>query len=123
MSVHVGVIAIAQIVSQMRFGTGGMEVVLNIILMIDNNKARVQPGNLLVCSEPSPFRVEPKIKVAEFRVAPVWIWFWCIRVSRLLLYSPVNRWWYRRRQQLFKLIRKARNVVVALGESLFLWIR
>jgi hypothetical protein len=44
---------------------GGMEVVLDIILAIHDNKPRVQTGNLLVGSELSLFRVEPEIKVTK----------------------------------------------------------
>jgi len=69
------VISIAQVVGQVQFGTGGMEVVLNIILTIHDNKPRVQTGNLLIGSKPSTFRVESKIKITKILVAPVGIGF------------------------------------------------
>jgi hypothetical protein len=78
------VIAIAQVISQVQFSTRGMEVVLNIILMIHNNKPQVQTGNLLVSSKPSAFRDKPKIKITKIPVTPVGIWFWGIEVARLL---------------------------------------
>jgi hypothetical protein len=69
------VVTIAQVVGQVQFSTGGMEVVLDIILAIHDNKPQVQTGNLLVGSELSLFRVEPEIKVTKIHVAPVGIWF------------------------------------------------
>jgi hypothetical protein len=75
---------IAQVVGQVQFSTGGMEVVLDIILAIHDNEPRVQTGNLLVGSEPSLFRVEPAIKVTKIHVAAVGIWFRDVRVTRLL---------------------------------------
>jgi hypothetical protein len=57
------VVTIAQVIGQVQFSTGRMEVVLDIILAIHNDKPRVQTGNLLVGSKPSLFRVEPEIKV------------------------------------------------------------
>jgi hypothetical protein len=56
---------IVQVIGQVQFSTGGMEVVLNIILTIHNNKPRVQTDNLLVSSKPSAFRVKPKIKITK----------------------------------------------------------
>jgi hypothetical protein len=61
-----------------------MEVVLDIILAIHDNKPQVQTGNLLVGSEPSLFRVKPEIKVTKIHVAPVGIWFQDVQVARLL---------------------------------------
>jgi hypothetical protein len=101
-----------------------MEVVLNIILMIHNNKPQVQTGNLLVSSKPSAFRDKPKIKITKIPVTPVGIWFWGIEVTRLLEIH-INHWlgWLigSRWQQLFKLIHKARNMVVSLWGCLLLW--
>jgi hypothetical protein len=119
------VVTIAQVIGQVQFSTEGMEVVLNIILTIHKNKPRVQTGNLLVSSKPSAFRVKPKIKITKIPVAPVGIWFQDIQVARLLEIH-IDHWlgWLigSRQQRLFKLICKARNMVVALGGCLLLWI-
>jgi hypothetical protein len=116
---------IVQVISQVQFSMGGMEVVFNIILVIHNNKLRVQTGNVPVSSKPSAFRVKPKIKITKITVAPVVIWFWDIQVTRLLEIH-IDCWlgWLigSRWQRLFKLIRKARNVVVTLGGCLLLWM-
>jgi hypothetical protein len=102
-----------------------MEVVLNIILMIHNNKPQVQTGNLLLSSKPSVFRDKPKIKITKIPVAPVGIWFWGIEVLRLLEIH-IDHWlgWLigSRWQRLFKLFHKAGNMVVSLGGCLLLWI-
>jgi hypothetical protein len=78
------VVTIAQVVGQVQFSMGGMEVVLNIILTIHNNKLEVQTGILPVSSKPSAFTVKPKIKITKIPVAPVGIWFRDIQVARLL---------------------------------------
>jgi hypothetical protein len=75
---------IAQVVGQVQFSTGGMEVVLDIILVIHDNEPRVQTGNLLVGSKLSLFKVKPEIKVTKIHVAAVGIWFQDVRVARLL---------------------------------------